>query len=114
MIFPFSVSVLHELLTAVQNNGHVDYGHDSRIFLVFLRTTCFMIVSKRIKIRRGKVGSEQLLEHILKYFKDTLNGDVLRFAIIGASGATLVADVSIRVEDVAQKTKKDGGKRAHG
>lgn len=105
--------VLNEVLTAVQNNGHGDYDHGSRIFLIFLKTAVFMIVSKRIKIRRGKVGSEQLLEHIQKYFKDTLDGDVLRFAIIGTSGTTLVVDVSVKVEDAAQKTKKDGGKRAH-
>ena len=73
-----------------------------------------MVVSKRIKIRRGKVDSEQLLEHILKYFKDTIDGEVLRFAIIGTSGANLVVDVSIKVEDAAQKAKKDGGRRAHG
>ena len=73
-----------------------------------------MIVSQRIKIHRGKVGSEQLLDHIRKYFKDTLDGDVLRFAIVGTSGAALVVDVSIKVEDATQKTKKDGGKRAHG
>lgn len=73
-----------------------------------------MIVSQRIKIQRGKVGSEQLLDHIQKYFKDTLDGDVLRFAIVGTSGAALVVDVSIKVEDATQKTKKDGGKRAHG
>ncbi len=73
-----------------------------------------MIVSQRIKIRRGKVGSEQLLDHIQKYFKDTLDGDVLRFAIVGASGATLVVDVSIKVADAAQKTQKDRGKHAHG
>lgn len=73
-----------------------------------------MVVSKRIKIRRGKVDSEQLLEHILKYFKDTLDGEVLRFAITGTSGANLVVDVSIKVEDAAQKAKKDGGRRTHG
>ncbi|MBI5307887.1 MAG: hypothetical protein HZB37_06070 [Planctomycetes bacterium] len=73
-----------------------------------------MVVSKRIKIRRGKIDSEQLLDHVQKYFKDTLDGDVLRFAIIGTRGATLVVDVSIRVEDSAQKTKKDVGRRTHG
>ncbi len=73
-----------------------------------------MIISKRIKIRRGKVGSEQLLEHIQKYFTDTFKGEVLRFAIIGTSGAALVVDVSIKVDGAAQKTKKYGGKRAHG
>lgn len=36
-----------------------------------------MIISKRIKIGRAKVGSEQLLEHIQKYFNDTLEGEVL-------------------------------------
>ena len=73
-----------------------------------------MIISQRIKIRRGKVGSEQLLDYIQKYFKDTLEGDVLRFAITGASNATLVVDVSVKVNDAAQKAKKNGGKRAHG
>lgn len=73
-----------------------------------------MIISKRIKIGRAKVGSEQLLEYIQKYFNDTLEGEVLRFAIIGAIGATLVVDVSIKVDDTAQKTKKDRRKRSHG
>ena len=73
-----------------------------------------MIVSKRIKIRRDKVGSEQLLEHIQNYFKNVIDEDVLRFAIIGASGATLVVDVSVKVEDATHKAKKDGGRRAHG
>lgn len=72
-----------------------------------------MIVSQRIEICRGKVGSEQLLDHIQKYFKDTLDGDVLRFAIVGTHGEALVVDVSIRVKDAVLKTKKDGGKRAH-
>ncbi len=73
-----------------------------------------MIVSQRITIRRGKVGSEQLLDYIQQYFKDTLEGDVLRFAITGVSNAALVVDVSFKVNDAAQKTKKDGGRRAHG
>jgi len=72
-----------------------------------------MIVSKRITIRRDKVKSEQLLEHIQKHFKDTIDGDVLRFAIIGTNGATLDVDISVRVEDSAQKAKKRGGRRAH-
>lgn len=65
-----------------------------------------MIVSKRINIRRGKVGSEQLLDHLQKYFKDNLDGYVLRFAITGINGATLAVDVSIKVKNVGQKTKK--------
>lgn len=35
---------------------------------------------------------------------------MLRFAITGASGAALVVDVSIKVDDTAQKTKKGGKK----
>lgn len=70
-----------------------------------------MIVSKRIKIRRGKVDSEQLLEYIQNYLKDTLDGEALRFAIIGVSGSTLVVDVSIKVDGTVKKTKVNGRKR---
>ena len=100
-LFSFLVFELNELLTTVQDNGYCTH-----IFLYIFRTAEFMIVSQRIKIHRGKVGSEQLLDHIRKYFKDTLDGDVLRFAIVGTSGAALVVDVSIKVEDATQKTKK--------
>ena len=71
-----------------------------------------MIVSKRMKIRRNDVDSTQLLEYLNNYFQDNVDGQALRFAIIGMVGNDMVVDVSIRVRESASKQRK--GRAAHG
>jgi hypothetical protein len=55
-----------------------------------------MIESKRIILK--KVESKNLLDHILTYFRNNVNGKVLRFAIVEVKGKNLVLDVSVRTE----------------
>ena len=68
-----------------------------------------MIVSKRIKIPRDGVDSTQLLEHILEHFRNTLTGEVLRFAIVEVIGEDLIVDASIMEKDAGTKIKTGGG-----
>ncbi len=65
-----------------------------------------MIISKRMKIRRNKVDSTQLLDYLNDYFKDNVDGQVLRFAITGTSGSDMVVDVSIVVQGSNSIQKK--------
>ncbi len=65
-----------------------------------------MIISKRMKIRRNKVDSTQLLDYLNDYFKNNVDGQVLRFAITGMSGRDMVVDVSIIVQGSNSIQKK--------
>lgn len=70
-----------------------------------------MIISKRIKIPKRKVGgSSHLLDYIQEYLNSKINGDVLRFAIVGLSGQDLLVDVSVRIttEKAKKGRRKDG------
>lgn len=55
-----------------------------------------MIVSKRIKVPRGNVPGDRLLEYMHEYLRNRAGGKVLRYAIVDASGKDFIVDLSVR------------------
>ncbi|MCX8205684.1 MAG: hypothetical protein N3H30_00440 [Candidatus Micrarchaeota archaeon] len=66
-----------------------------------------MIVSRRIKVPRGDVPSDKLLEHIQEYLRNHAGGKVLRYAVVDASGKDFVVDLSVR-EDTVRASSGSG------
>ncbi|GEM_PF-3712927 len=57
-----------------------------------------MIVSRRINIAIGKCDSAHLLDRMQEYFRNNVEGKVLRFAIVEVKGKDLVVDASIKMD----------------